>query len=244
MKKGFILIVSFIMFFSSAYLINADVFKPGVSNNIKNLKKIKTPLIKMPYIKFISQDLTPGETIEVEGKNFGTKTLKTKFYVGSYLAEIIGWSDTFIKLKFPTSPTLGKNIKSYIKRGNTIVSNQKEHKLMALAYKIKPKNVLYKYNSSTTFVELYAGWTGTNKSGMSLRFMSKSINPKIKMYFSQVLSINSVSGGYSLKANLPSGMKEGTYLVNLLQNGRVASEPSFEFKVVKLIPFKGKINIK
>ncbi len=243
MKKSFVLIVSFVMFFSSAYLINADVFKPGVSKNIKNLKKFKPPIMQMSYIKFISPDLTPGQTLEAEGKNFGVKTPQTKFYVGGYLADIIVWTDTFIKLKFPNSIILGKKIKSYIKRGNTIVSNQLEQKLLSSTFSIKPDKVLFNYKPSTTSIKLIASWTGLNKSGLFIRFRNKgSINNPA---FTPVLSITNTGEENILVANLPSGLKQGIYLVDLMQNGRVASEPpALKFKVLKFVPIKSKILIK
>lgn len=233
-----------------SFLMSTNVY--GVSSNQKKLaisktavvEKAKVPVMAIPQITRISQDLTPGYTLEVYGKFFGIKTFTTKFIVGGYNAIIKGWGNDFILLKFPDSPTLGKKIKSYIMKGNKIVSNQFEHKLMALAGELKPSSVLSNYNPLTQIL-LGAAWCGTNKQGMSLRF--KKIKPiaMIKPVYSKVISITQGSSDLDyLKARLPIGLTEGTYLVELIQDGRVAAEPPLEFKVNNLLPLKKKIRIK
>jgi len=237
-----VLIVSFLIS-TNAYGVSSDQKKLAISKTAV-LEKAKVPVMAIPRITRISQDLTPGYTLEVYGKFFGIKTFTTKFIVGGYNAEIKGWGNDFILLKFPDSPTLGKKIKSYIMKGSKIVSNQFEHKLMANAGELKPKAVFIKYLPHTKIV-FTAAWSGINNSGMSLRF--RKVNPPAitKPKMGKVISISSGSGDYNdLMAILPTGLVAGTYMVDLIQNGRVASGPSLEFKIKSFILQKKKLKIK
>ncbi len=235
-KTRFINVVVVIMFMLISVGLTGNNKKITPQTSIKLPGKSKVPVFKIPIINTISQDLIPGQTLEVYGKNFGIKTFETNFYVGSYKAEILAWQNDFILLKFPNSPTLGKKIKSFIKRGYTIVSNQKEHILMANCVYIKPKTLLYNFSGGTSFIEMSAGWSGNNKSGMSLRFKMKNNLSPAKPLYSPVLSITPGGETNIIKANLPNGLKVGTYLVELIQNGRVASTPPAELKIAKFTP--------
>ena len=205
--------------------------------------KAKIPTLIFPKIQMISQDLTPGWTLEVYGKHFGIQNSSTKFMVGGYDAEILGWQNDFILLKFPDSPTLGMKIKSYIMKGSKIISNQKEHTLMANSGNMIPASVFTNYGIHKN-VALEAAWCGNDKTGMRLRFKKiKSLVP-LKPVYAKVTSIT-VDYDYSLiNVILPKGLKAGTYHVELIQDGRVASGPPVSFQVKKLIMMKEKLDMK
>ena len=248
MNNKFFLSVIAIVFviglvFSPNIFCAADDIKP-VQKTVIIPAKVKVPIIKTPHIYMISQDLTPGYTLEVTGKNMGVQTFTSKFIVGGYIAEILGWQNDFILLKFPDSPTLGKKIKSYIMKGSKIVSNQKEHTLQANAGNMIPKSVFTNYGFHKS-VALEAAWCGTDKKGMSLRFKKlKSLAP-LKPVYAKVISITTGSGDYdNINAILPTGLAAGTYLVDLIQDGRVASGPPVSFQVKKLMVMKEKLDIK
>jgi len=247
MKNKKLLMLIIISFFMCLMIASPVA---GAPDNVKQVpksvvipQKVKFPVLKVPNIGMISQDLTPGYTLEVYGKNFGIKTLTTQFIVGGYNAEILGWQNDFILLKFPDSPTLGKKIKSYIKKGGKIVSNQFEHTMSAATGEMIPKFVFINYGSMKK-VALTAVWAGTNPAGMSLRFKKiKSLVP-VKPVYTKVISINGPGEAVNLNAILPSGLKAGIYLVDLIQDGRVASGPPVSFQVKKLIMMKEKLDIK
>ncbi len=244
-KVLMLIVISFLM----CVVFNSNVM--GAADNVKKIRKsvvipekVKVPVLKTHHIYMISQDLTPGYTLEVTGKNMGAQTFNSKFIVGGYIAEVLGWDKDFILLKFPDSPTLGKKIKSYIKRGNVIVSNEKEHTLSAVTGAMIPNSVFVKYNSITKIV-FEAAWCGNNKDGMSLRFRKVTPPALIKPIYTKVMSITNGSGDFNnINAILPPSLGVGTYLVDLIQSGRVASGPPVQFKVKKLLLMKEKLNIK
>lgn len=198
--------------------------------------KAPNPVFKIPHIDWLSPDFSAGQVIEVWGKNFGQQATSKKFYLGGSQASIKYWSKDFILLHYPDSPILGKILKAYIKGGDKIISNQASVTLKAI-FRVLTKRVFVKYKPHAR-IKVKAAFSGINKVGMKLRFRKKGVLKTLPV-FGNIISI--VEGGEenTITAALPNGLNAGTYLVDLFQDGRVASNFD-EFRVMELILIKKK----
>ncbi len=244
--RNIILIFTVIVFIACS----VGIFASGAADEKKAVPFSKVvPQIK-PDVNILvsakigcfSPDFWSGQVLEVYGKNLGLMTSTKKFYIEGVVIPIKHWTDEFIRLEYPDSPTLGKKNKGYIKNGNIIISNQVECTLEAVVGGLKPDKVFVNYPAGTKII-VEAAFSGINKQGMSVRFRKKGGMVITKPFLSKVLSI--VEGGETndITALVPEGLSGGTYLVDLIQNGRVASDYK-EFKVLSLIPIKKTLSIK